>query len=352
MFYGPGIPPFLLLLQFTFATLPPPSNIHVPTAVEYTSLHLPVWTNMRQLVSQIDKGILNHTSPASSSLLLQLRREAKELRSIFSSSSRTPRSLLSFLGIASESEFLKSEMRLSDLASAQRDLEGYLDSFYKLFVFFKDALLEEETKIEDLVHIQSLLLRTIGTSALMENLRQLTRLFRELNKLAAVGTTGPSSSDVLHLPSYSYLVGFESNSSSVTLHLILPIFELFIYLSILPFIHSSIHLFIHSSIRPFIHSSIHPFIHSSIHLFIHSSIHPSIHPYIITYIQTYIHTTYIYTYIYLIHDTDILPCTDTRGADTGHFSISDKKGQFPQILSLSCPPYRTTPATRHNVWSK
>ena len=151
---------------------------------------------MRQLVSQIDKGILNHTSPASSSLLLQLRREAKELRSIFSSSSRTPRSLLSFLGIASESEFLKSEMRLSDLASAQRDLEGYLDSFYKLFVFFKDALLEEETKIEDLVHIQSLLLRTIGTSALMENLRQLTRLFRELNKLAAVGTTGPSSSDV------------------------------------------------------------------------------------------------------------------------------------------------------------
>ena len=226
MFYGPGIPPFLLLLQFTFATLPPPSNIHVPTAVEYTSLHLPVWTNMRQLVSQIDKGILNHTSPASSSLLLQLRREAKELRSIFSSSSRTPRSLLSFLGIASESEFLKSEMRLSDLASAQRDLEGYLDSFYKLFVFFKDALLEEETKIEDLVHIQSLLLRTIGTSALMENLRQLTRLFRELNKLAAVGTTGPSSSDVLHLPPYSYLVGFESNSSSVTLHLILPIFEL------------------------------------------------------------------------------------------------------------------------------
>merc|ERR1712109_374423 len=117
------------------------------------------------------------------------------------------------------------------------------------------------------------------------------------------------------------------------------------------FIHSFIHPFIHSSIHPFIHSSIHPFIHSSIHPFIHSSIHPSIHPYIHTYKQTYIHTTYIYTYIYLIHDTDILPCTDTRGADTGHFSISDKKGQFAQILSLKCPPYRTTPAKRHNVWS-
>merc|ERR1712109_425621 len=105
---------------------------------------------------------------------------------------------------------------------------------------------------------------------------------------------------------------------------------------------TTLHSFIHSFIHPFIHSSIHPFIHSSIHPFIH----PYIHPYIHTYIQTYIHT-----YIYLIHDTDILPCTDTRGADTGHFSISDKKGQFPQILSLKCPPYRKTPATRHNVWS-
>merc|ERR1712213_267971 len=125
----------------------------------------------------------------------------------------------------------------------------------------------------------------------------------------------------------------------------------FIHASIHPFIHSPIHPFIHSPIHTSIHSSTHPFIHSSIHPFIHSSIHPFIHSSILPFIHSSIHTTYIYTFIYLIHDTDILPCTDTRGADTGHFSISDKKGQFPQILSLSCPPYCTTPATRHNVWS-
>ena len=99
-----------------------------------------------------------------------------------------------------------------------------MDLFDNLFASLKDARLEEE--IRDLVHIQSVLLKTIGTAALTENLRHLTLLFKELNMLAAKGTTGAASSDVLHLPPYTYLAGIQSNSSSIMLHLILPVFEL------------------------------------------------------------------------------------------------------------------------------
>ena len=59
-----------------------------------------------------------------------------------------------------------------------------------------------------------------------ENIRHLTLLFKELNILAAKGTTGAAASDVLHLPPYTYVAGIQSNTSSVILHLILPVFEL------------------------------------------------------------------------------------------------------------------------------
>ena len=186
-----------------------------------------MWTNIRQLVQQVDSStILNHTTPSTPALISQLKREARELRDMFPSSSRSPRSLLSLLGIASQSQVLKDELRLSSLASAQRDMQNYVNTYDTLFSSMKEAVLSEQTEISDLVHMQAVILESLGTAALTENIKHLTLLFRELNMLAVKGTTGAAPSDVLRLPPYTYVSGMTSNATSVILHVIVPEYEI------------------------------------------------------------------------------------------------------------------------------
>ena len=215
----------LLSVHVALGTPPPPTNIHLPTSSEFTSLQLPIWSNLRRLLKEMERGVINITTPHTPALLAQLRKEAKELKAFFPSS-RSPRSIWSFFGIASENQLLHDELQITDIAAAQRSMQSYVNTYDSIFKSLKNAVLAEEAEVKDILNIQTALLRSVGAAALTENIRHLTLLFREVNKLAVTGTTGTSPSDVLRLPPFSYLSGIHSNATTVTLHLLVPVYEL------------------------------------------------------------------------------------------------------------------------------
>ena len=219
-----GFISIFLFFHVAWGSSPPPSTIYLPTSAEYVSLHLPVWSNLRQLVREMDRGVINITTPSTPALFSQLKKEAKQLRSMFPST-RSPRSILSIFGIAAESQVIKDELLITDIAAAQRNMREYVNTYDTLYKSIKDAVLAEEAEIADILHIQTQLLRSVGAAALTENLRHLTRLFKELNTLAVRGSTGSSPSDVLRLPAFAYVAGIDSNATTVSIHLLVPHYE-------------------------------------------------------------------------------------------------------------------------------